>query len=211
MIRVERADPGEQLVMLGMGWIGQNRQGLFIAMYATAIFGWAGPLAGHAARQSRQFEGLDMDVLQGEAVNPAVAEIVFVAYPVFTVHQQMIDRYIEVIDENALRLLPQVDIQRIRIAIETQTLGPETHHELIEMGVVPAHRKLDHPMQIGKSEIEGGDSQLGFQGVGGRIGNGIFRDLIQERATDGEKFFSRHLRLLALLLGIGHELGMVSR
>ena len=63
-----------------------------------------------------------MDIFQGEAMNPAVAEIIFVANPVFAVHQQMIDRHIQIIDKNALRLLHQVDIQWIRIAIETQTL-----------------------------------------------------------------------------------------
>jgi len=55
-------------------------------------------------------------------MNPAVAEIIFVANPVFVVHQQVIDRYIQIVDENALRLLHQVDIERIRITIETQTL-----------------------------------------------------------------------------------------
>ncbi len=89
-------------------------------------------------------------------MNPAIAEIVFVANPVFAAHQQVIDRYIQIIDQPAFRLLHQVDIQRIRVAIETQTLGPEIHYEVIEMGIMPAHRKLDHPMQIGKSEI-GGD------------------------------------------------------
>jgi len=63
-----------------------------------------------------------MDIFQGEAMNPAVAEIIFVANPVFAVHQQMIDRHIQIIDKNALRLLLQVDIQWIRITIETQTL-----------------------------------------------------------------------------------------
>jgi hypothetical protein len=63
-----------------------------------------------------------MDIFQGEAMNPAVAEIIFVANPVFAVHQQVIDRYIQIVDENAIRLLHQVDIERIRIAIETQTL-----------------------------------------------------------------------------------------
>jgi len=90
VIRVEGADPGEQ--------------GLFIARYATTIFGWAGPFTGDTPRQTRQFEGLDMDIFQGEAMNPAVAEIVFVANPVFAVHQQVIDRYIQIV--NPLTLEP---------------------------------------------------------------------------------------------------------
>jgi hypothetical protein len=46
-----------------------------------------------------------MDIFQGEAMNPAVAGIAFVANPVFAVHQQVIDRYIQIVNENALRLL----------------------------------------------------------------------------------------------------------
>jgi hypothetical protein len=83
-MRVEGADPGEQ--------------GLFIARYTTNIFGWAGPLTGDTPRQTHQFEGLDMHIFQGEAMNPAVAEIVFVANPVFAVHQQVIDRYIQIVN-----------------------------------------------------------------------------------------------------------------
>ena len=49
-MRVEGADPGEQLLVLWMGWIGQNCQGLFIARHATTIFGWAGPLTGDTPR-----------------------------------------------------------------------------------------------------------------------------------------------------------------
>ena len=86
-------------------------------------------------------------------MNPAVAEIVFVANPVFAVHQQVIDRHIQIIDESAFRLLHQVDIKQIRIAIEAHTLRSVTHHEVIKVGVMPAHRKLDHPMKIGKPEI----------------------------------------------------------
>jgi hypothetical protein len=36
-----------------------------------------------------------MDIFQGEAMNPAVAEIIFVANPVFAVYQQVSDRYIQ--------------------------------------------------------------------------------------------------------------------
>jgi hypothetical protein len=49
-MRVEGADPGEQLLVLGVGWIGQNRQGLFIASYATTIFRWAGPSTDQTTR-----------------------------------------------------------------------------------------------------------------------------------------------------------------
>jgi hypothetical protein len=49
-MRVEGAYPGEQLLVLGMGWIGQNFQGLFIARHTTTIFGWAGPLTGQTTR-----------------------------------------------------------------------------------------------------------------------------------------------------------------
>jgi len=45
-----------------------------------------------------------MDIFQGEAMNPAVAEIIFVANPVFAVHQQVIDRYIQIV--NPLTLEP---------------------------------------------------------------------------------------------------------
>ncbi len=45
-----------------------------------------------------------MDILQGETMNPAVAGIVFVANPVFAVHQQVIDRYIQIV--NPLTLEP---------------------------------------------------------------------------------------------------------
>jgi hypothetical protein len=152
-MRVEGADPGEQLLVLGVGWIGQNRQGLFIARHATTIFRWAGPLTSDTPRQTRQLQGLDMDIFQGEAMNPAVAEIVFIANPIFAVHQQVIDRHIQIIDELAFRLLHQVDIKQIRIAIESQTLGSGTDHEVIEMLMIPAHRKLNHPMKIRKLQI----------------------------------------------------------
>jgi hypothetical protein len=49
-MRVEGADPGEQLLVLGVGWIGQNLQGLLIAWYTTTIFRWAGPLTGDTTR-----------------------------------------------------------------------------------------------------------------------------------------------------------------
>jgi hypothetical protein len=49
-MRVEGADPGEQLLVLGVGWIGQNCQGLFIARHATTIFRWAGPFTGQTTR-----------------------------------------------------------------------------------------------------------------------------------------------------------------
>jgi phage tail protein X len=39
-----------------------------------------------------------MDIFQGEAMNPAVAEIIFVANPVFAVYQQVIDRYIQIVN-----------------------------------------------------------------------------------------------------------------
>ena len=128
---VEGADPGQHLLVLGVSWIRQDRQGPLIAKHPTNTFRWASPLTGHTARYASQLEGLNKDVFQGEAMNPAVAEIEFVANLIFAVHQQVIFRHIQIIDELAFRLLHQVDIKQIRIAIEAQTLRSGTDHEMI--------------------------------------------------------------------------------
>ena len=49
-IRVEGADPGQHLLVLGVSWIREDRQGPLLAKHPTNIFRGTGPFAGHTAR-----------------------------------------------------------------------------------------------------------------------------------------------------------------
>jgi hypothetical protein len=56
-------------------------------------------------------------------MDPAIAEVVFVADPVLHVHQQVVDRHVEIVDEAPLAALPEVDIEKLWIAVEAQPMA----------------------------------------------------------------------------------------
>jgi hypothetical protein len=126
--------------MLRMRRVGQHGLELLVAPPAAHILRWAGATARDTPRIAHPRFRRD-DLLHGEPVGPVVAEVVQVAERVTLFDQP---------EQLALGLVGDALVVPVRIRYPVPL---PVDHELMQVGVGPAHRRLHHLMQHGQVHL----------------------------------------------------------
>src|SRR4051794_425714 len=165
------ADPLEHLVVLGVRRVGQDLEEVLVAGDAAAVLGRTGARTVDAVRGPRTDRGEPLP--DPDVVVPAVAEVVRVA---------PLAGYRGRVPDGEGRLVAELAREVLDVAVEDAA-----HVEQVQVVVLPAHRRLQHRVQLAQGQRGGDDEPPPDRGLGVPQDHGELDRLIRSRGKRGRR------------------------